>query len=86
MSSSSSPAIPPKTEKPNKYIRYEVLIPTHDNENNRFPSRLIAISEIEIHALLGDITIAPDVNLGTGTMGSGEIAVDETLRIFAEFL
>ena len=69
--------------KPQRCVRYEILIPTHDTDGNPFPYKLFAVTGAQLTKLIGDFTIG-SVNLGTWTMGDGHVAVDETIPFIVD--
>ena len=69
--------------KPQHGVRYEILVPTRDDDGNRFPEHLFIVTGAQIQGIVGALSMG-DVRLGTYTMANGTIAVDETIPFIVD--
>ena len=65
-------------------IRYEILLPTNDNNENPIPQKNFILVGSEIVKNLGNYTIDSNFYIGTWSMKDGKLTTDETIKVIID--
>ena len=65
-------------------IRYEILLPTNDNNGNPIPQKNFILVGSEIVNNLGDYTIDSNFYIGTWSGKDGKLTTDETIKVIID--